>query len=106
MNGTSRGEPIGSGLVLDPFWRKFTRMNFAEMHPARFIKPFGRPGFILTMALVITSEQVLESIVGTLLRINPREEDIPSSQIGRMFGALEGIRRICDCAQNLVIESR
>jgi NAD-dependent SIR2 family protein deacetylase len=54
----------------------------------------------------LTSEQVLESIGGTLIRINPRDEDVPSDQIGLRFGASEAIRRICDCAQNLVIETR
>jgi NAD-dependent SIR2 family protein deacetylase len=45
-----------------------------------------------------TSERVLESIDGTLIRINPRDDDVPSSQIGLPFGAAEGIRRICDYA--------
>jgi len=49
----------------------------------------------------LTSEQVLERIGGTLIRINPREEDVPSGQIGLPFGAAEGIRRICACAENL-----
>ena len=48
-----------------------------------------------------TSEQVLERLGGTLIRINPREHDVPSGQIGLPFGADEGIRRICDCAENL-----
>ncbi|MGA2865206.1 MAG: Sir2 family NAD-dependent protein deacetylase [Verrucomicrobiota bacterium] len=60
-----------------------------------------------------TSEQVLQGISGTLIRINPREDDVPSGQIGLPFGAAEGIRRICGRAENLaggakprVIESK
>jgi len=48
-----------------------------------------------------TSERVLQGISGTLIRINPREDDVPSGQIGLPFGAAEGIRRIFDCAENL-----
>jgi NAD-dependent SIR2 family protein deacetylase len=47
-----------------------------------------------------TSERVMKSNGGTLIRINPREDDVPSGQIGLPFGAAEGIRRICDCAEN------
>jgi NAD-dependent SIR2 family protein deacetylase len=50
------------------------------------------------------SERVLENIEGTLIRINPREPDVPSGQIGLPFGAAEGIRIICDCAGNLAGE--
>ena len=49
----------------------------------------------------LTSEQVLQRIGGTLIRINPREADVPSGQIGLPFGAAEGIRKIFDCAKNL-----
>jgi NAD-dependent SIR2 family protein deacetylase len=45
-----------------------------------------------------TSERVVERLGGTLIRINPRDHDVPSGQIGLPFGAAEGIRRICDCA--------
>jgi NAD-dependent SIR2 family protein deacetylase len=48
------------------------------------------------------SEWVLESTGGSLIRINPREHDVPSGQIGLPFGAAEGIRRICECAEKLV----
>jgi NAD-dependent SIR2 family protein deacetylase len=44
-----------------------------------------------------SSEQVRQSIGGTLIRINPREADVPDGQIGLPFGAAEGIQRICDC---------
>ncbi len=47
-----------------------------------------------------TSERVLERINGTLVRINPREADAPSGQIGLPFGAAEGIRRICGTKTN------
>ena len=45
-----------------------------------------------------TSERVLQGISGTLIRINPREDDVPRGQIGLPFGAAEGIRRICEYA--------
>lgn len=48
-----------------------------------------------------TSERIAENLGGTLIRINPREHDVPSGQIGLPFGAAEGIRRICHCAENL-----
>ena len=49
-----------------------------------------------------TSEHVLQRIGGTLIRINPRESDVSSDQIGRRpLGAAEGIWRIFDCAKNL-----
>ena len=48
-----------------------------------------------------TSERVLKSIGGTLIRINPREHEVPSGQIGLPFEAAEGIARICDCAKTL-----
>ena len=47
------------------------------------------------------SERVLQSIWGTLIRINPRKDSVAVGQIGLPFGAAEGIRRICDCAENL-----
>jgi len=42
-----------------------------------------------------TSELVRQRIGGTLIRINPREDEVPRGQIGLPFGAAEGIRRIC-----------
>lgn len=41
-----------------------------------------------------TSERIARRFNGTLVRINPREHDVPSGQIGLPFGAAEGIRRI------------
>jgi hypothetical protein len=43
------------------------------------------------------SEQVRQSLGGKLIRINPREADVPDGQIGLPCGAAEGIQRICDC---------
>jgi NAD-dependent SIR2 family protein deacetylase len=43
-----------------------------------------------------TSERVLENRDGTLIRINPREDTVPSGQIGLPLGAAEGIQKICD----------
>jgi NAD-dependent SIR2 family protein deacetylase len=49
----------------------------------------------------LTSERALQRMGGTLIRINPREDEVPSGQIGLPLGAAEGIRRILDCAENL-----
>jgi NAD-dependent SIR2 family protein deacetylase len=45
-----------------------------------------------------TSERVADLLSGTLIRINPREHEVPAGQIGLPFGAAEGIQRICGCA--------
>ena len=42
-----------------------------------------------------TSQQIARRTGGTLIRINPREPEVPKGQIGLPFGAAEGIRRIC-----------
>jgi NAD-dependent SIR2 family protein deacetylase len=47
------------------------------------------------------SEQVLQRINGTLIRINPREDGVPSGHIGLPLGAAEGIRRVGDGAASL-----
>jgi NAD-dependent SIR2 family protein deacetylase len=43
-----------------------------------------------------TSEWVQQKMGGTLIRINPREYQVPPGQIGLPLGAAEGVRRICD----------
>jgi NAD-dependent SIR2 family protein deacetylase len=48
-----------------------------------------------------TSERVVERLGGTLIRINPREHEVPSGHIGLPFGAADGIGRICQRAENL-----
>jgi NAD-dependent SIR2 family protein deacetylase len=48
-----------------------------------------------------TSERIVERLGGKLIRINPREHEVPSGHIGLPFGAADGIRSICDCAENL-----
>jgi NAD-dependent SIR2 family protein deacetylase len=53
-----------------------------------------------------TSERVVKSKGGTLIRINPREHEVPSGQIGLPFGAAEGIGRICDCAKTFAAGSK
>jgi NAD-dependent SIR2 family protein deacetylase len=47
------------------------------------------------------SERVLKTVSGTLIRINPREDNVPGGQIGLPLGAAEGIQRICACAESL-----
>ena len=44
-----------------------------------------------------TSERVVERLGGKLIRLNPREQEVPSGHIGLPFAAAEGIRGICDC---------
>jgi len=44
-----------------------------------------------------TSERMCQIIRGTLVRINPREADVPPGQIGLPYGAAEGIRKLLDC---------
>ena len=46
-----------------------------------------------------TSERVVERLGGTLIRINPREHEVPHGHIGLHFGAAEGIQRICGVAK-------
>ena len=52
-----------------------------------------------------TSERVVDRIGGMLIRINPREHNVPSGHIGLPFGAAEGMQRICDTAENLAGET-
>ena len=52
-----------------------------------------------------TSERVVERFSGTLIRLNPREHEVPSGHIGLPFGAAEGVERICACAANLAGDS-
>ena len=42
-----------------------------------------------------TSEQVAGRLGGKLIRINPREAEVPNGHIGLTLGALEGIAKIC-----------
>lgn len=51
------------------------------------------------------SERALQRIGGKLIRINPREHDVPTGQIGLPFGAAEGVRRICEHADNITGEA-
>ena len=39
-------------------------------------------------------EQISAQLGGTLVRVNPREPDVPAGQIGLPLGALEAIRAI------------
>jgi len=42
-----------------------------------------------------TSERVVQRLNGKLIRINPREDIVPTGHIGLPLGAAEGIRQIC-----------
>jgi NAD-dependent SIR2 family protein deacetylase len=46
----------------------------------------------------LMSEQVARATSGILIRINPREPEVPDGQLGLSLGAAEGIRSLCDCA--------
>lgn len=46
-----------------------------------------------------TSEEIARQTRGTLIRINPREHDVPPGQVGLPFGAAEGIQRIAEAAR-------
>jgi NAD-dependent SIR2 family protein deacetylase len=48
-----------------------------------------------------TSERVVRHLAGKLIRINPREENVPSGHIGLPMGAAEGIQKICDSLARL-----
>jgi NAD-dependent SIR2 family protein deacetylase len=48
-----------------------------------------------------TSERVVQRLEGKLIRINPREEKVPSGHLGLSMAAAEGIQKICDCAASL-----
>jgi len=48
-----------------------------------------------------TSERICQGLGCTLIRINPRDHEVPTGQIGLPFGAAEGIQRICDSAEDL-----
>jgi NAD-dependent SIR2 family protein deacetylase len=73
--------------------------ELAESSAKLAVVELGAGSAIPTVRL--TSEQVLQRISGTLIRINPREDEVPSGQIGLPFGAAEGIQRICDFANDI-----
>jgi hypothetical protein len=43
-----------------------------------------------------TSEEIAQLSRGTLFRINPREHDVSTGQIGVPFGAAEAVRRMVE----------
>lgn len=53
-----------------------------------------------------TSERVVERLGGALIRINPREHEVPGGHIGLPFSAADGIGRICHCVESLAAEAR
>jgi NAD-dependent SIR2 family protein deacetylase len=48
-----------------------------------------------------TSERMVQRLGGKLIRINPREDSVPTGHLSLPMGAAEGIRQIIDCAANL-----
>jgi NAD-dependent SIR2 family protein deacetylase len=73
------------GAWLDGLARSSARLAVVELGAGSAIPTVRR-----------TSEQVLQGVSGTLIRINPREHGVPDGHIGLAAGAAEGIRRICD----------
>ena len=47
------------------------------------------------------SEEIAQRIGSKLIRINPREPEVPSGHLGLPFGAADGIRRIVHCIESL-----
>lgn len=42
----------------------------------------------------LTSERLAEQLGGTLIRINPREANVPDQSVGLTLGALDGVQRL------------
>jgi hypothetical protein len=42
---------------------------------------------------------MVERLGGTLIRINPREHEVPGGHIGLPFGAAEGIQKVCEACR-------
>lgn len=53
-----------------------------------------------------TSERVVQHLCGKLIRINPRDDCVPTGHISLPMGAAEGIRQICDSAASLARPSK
>lgn len=75
---------------LDELSRQSAKMAIIEL---------GAGGAIPTVRH--TSERVVQRLDGKLIRVNPREDAVPTGHISLPLGAAEGIRQICDCAMNL-----
>jgi NAD-dependent SIR2 family protein deacetylase len=78
---------------LDELSRKSARVAVVEL---------GAGGAIPTVRH--TSERIAQRLGGKLIRINPREDGVPSGHTGLPLGAAEGIREICRCAADLAKE--
>jgi NAD-dependent SIR2 family protein deacetylase len=89
-DGGWRGDRTRSQEALFAAWLKTLEKSSARLA----VIELGAGTAIPTVRL--TSESVLRKIRGTLIRINPREDGVPSGQIGLPLGAAEGIRRICE----------
>lgn len=48
-----------------------------------------------------TSESLARRLQGTLIRLNPREPEVPANQIGLALGALSGIQQLDEAMKNL-----
>jgi NAD-dependent SIR2 family protein deacetylase len=70
--------------------------ELAEKRATLAVIELGAGSAVPTVRLM--SERVLQRLRGVLIRINPREDNVPSGHIGLPLGAAEGIQRVCGCA--------
>jgi NAD-dependent SIR2 family protein deacetylase len=71
---------------LDQLVKSFARLAVVELGAGKAIPTVRH-----------TSERTCQRIGGTLVRINPREADVPPGHISLPFGAAEGIQKLLDC---------
>jgi NAD-dependent SIR2 family protein deacetylase len=73
--------------------------ELSKQHAKLVVIEVGAGGAIPTVRH--SSERVVHRFNGKLIRINSREDSVPTGHIGLRMGAAEGIRQICDCAASL-----
>jgi len=69
--------------------------ELTSSHAALVVIELGAGSAIPTVRY--TSERVRRQLAGALIRINPREGNVPQGQISLPLGAAEAITRICEC---------
>ena len=85
---------------LKPGWKGNKESLLAQV--IRQVEKFiASPMLEINPPLFYQDEMKRRVLVALNIRINPREDDVPSGQIGLPLGAAEGIRRILDRVENL-----
>jgi type III restriction enzyme len=85
---------------LKPGWKGNKESLLAQV--IRQVEKFiASPMLEINPPLFYQVEMKRRVLVALNIRINPREDDVPSGQIGLPLGAAEGIRRILDRVENL-----